>query len=106
MDASATLCAEDRGPLMLAVGWILIALGILTVATRIYFRSNLRHGINWDDHFVVASLVSCVMVNHAKKADPCIDHWDCGGFFPYQIGSNGGWKTHLMPPRRTDLPSP
>ncbi|CAL8577739.1 hypothetical protein XPA_003558 [Xanthoria parietina] len=57
MDASGTLCAEDRGPLMLAVGWILIALGILTVSTRIYFRSNLRHGINWDDHFVVASLI-------------------------------------------------
>ncbi|KAI4247289.1 MAG: hypothetical protein L6R42_009690, partial [Xanthoria sp. 1 TBL-2021] len=50
-------CAEDRGPLMLAVGWILIGFAILTVATRLYFRSNLRHGINWDDHLVVASLV-------------------------------------------------
>lgn len=99
-------CAEDRGPLMLAVGWILIGFAILTVATRLYFRSNLRHGINWDDHFVVASLVSCVMVNDAKTADPCIGHWHCRRFFPYQIGSNGGWETRTVPPHWTDLPSP
>ncbi|KAL9634847.1 MAG: hypothetical protein Q9204_002840 [Flavoplaca sp. TL-2023a] len=54
---AATDCTEDRGPLLLAVGWTLLGLAVLTVATRIYFRSNLRHGINWDDHFVVASLV-------------------------------------------------
>ncbi|KAL9037087.1 MAG: hypothetical protein Q9180_003924 [Flavoplaca navasiana] len=54
---AASDCTEDRGPLLLAVGWTLLGLAVLTVATRIYFRSNLRHGINWDDHFVVASLV-------------------------------------------------
>ncbi|KAL8788441.1 MAG: hypothetical protein Q9213_001664 [Squamulea squamosa] len=54
---TAALCSGDRGPLLLAVGWVLLGLAILVVATRIYFRSNLRHGINWDDYLVVASLV-------------------------------------------------
>lgn len=66
---AAANCTEDRGPLLLAVGWTLLGLAVLTVATRIYFRSNLRHGINWDDHFVVASLVSCIMINDTKTAD-------------------------------------
>ena len=66
---AATNCAQDRGPFLLAVGWILLGLAVLTVATRIYFRSNLRHGINWDDHFVMASLVSCIMINDTKTAD-------------------------------------
>ncbi|KAL8774953.1 MAG: hypothetical protein Q9209_000432 [Squamulea sp. 1 TL-2023] len=54
---TAALCSGDRGPLLLAVGWILLGLAILIVATRIYLRSNLRHGINWDDYLIVASLV-------------------------------------------------
>ncbi|KAL8674500.1 MAG: hypothetical protein Q9168_001092 [Polycauliona sp. 1 TL-2023] len=78
-----TLCAEDRGPLLLAVGWILLVLAILIVATRIYFRSNLRHGINWDDHFVVASLVIGIVG---------------GAFLTKLVQSGGGKHISCLPP--------
>ncbi|KAL8813669.1 MAG: hypothetical protein Q9200_000086 [Gallowayella weberi] len=59
---SLARCGEDRGPLLLAVGWILLSLAILTVATRLYFRTNIRNSINWDDYFVTASLALIFLI--------------------------------------------
>ncbi|KAI4207934.1 MAG: hypothetical protein LQ346_000271 [Caloplaca aetnensis] len=51
------LCQEDHGPLLLGLGWGLLGLALLIVATRIYFRLGLRNGLHADDYFVVASLI-------------------------------------------------
>lgn len=52
------LCHEDHGPMLLGLGWGLLGLAVLIVATRIYFRLGLRNGLHADDYFVIASLVS------------------------------------------------
>ncbi|KAL8695242.1 MAG: hypothetical protein Q9218_000280 [Villophora microphyllina] len=54
---SAAFCHEERGSLMLAIGWTLLSLAIVTVAMRLYFRSGLRKGITWDDYFILLALV-------------------------------------------------
>ncbi|KAI4205260.1 MAG: hypothetical protein LQ350_000582 [Teloschistes chrysophthalmus] len=54
---SAAFCDETRGPLMLGFGWTAIALGIVIVALRFYFRSGLRKGIAWDDYFILFALL-------------------------------------------------
>lgn len=59
---SAAFCDETRGPLMLGFGWTAIALGIVIVALRFYFRSGLRKGIAWDDYFILFALVNQVFL--------------------------------------------
>ncbi|KAL8738231.1 MAG: hypothetical protein Q9181_000957 [Wetmoreana brouardii] len=54
---SDALCNEHRGSSLLAIGWTLLGLAALTVTMRLYFRSGLRNGINWDDYFIMAALV-------------------------------------------------
>ena len=51
------LCKENRGTSLLVLSYTLLSLSVTAVALRIWFRRNLRHGISWDDYFIVASLV-------------------------------------------------
>lgn len=43
---------------MLGTGWTAIALGIVIVAMRFFFRMGLPNGIAWDDYFVLFALVN------------------------------------------------
>ncbi|KAL8779774.1 MAG: hypothetical protein Q9203_001194 [Teloschistes exilis] len=54
---SAALCHENRGPVMLGTGWTAIALGIVIVAMRFFFRLGLPNGIAWDDYFILFALL-------------------------------------------------
>ena len=51
-------CEENRGASLLILSYTLVAIAIITVVLRVWFRRSLRHGISWDDYFIVASLVS------------------------------------------------
>ena len=51
-------CEENRGGSLLVLSYTLLSIAIIAVALRIWFRRSLRHGISWDDYFIVASLVS------------------------------------------------
>ncbi|KAJ5663192.1 hypothetical protein N7507_003923 [Penicillium longicatenatum] len=49
MAISAMEKAQDEGPVILAVGWILIAVPGLFVALRLYCKIMLARGYGWDD---------------------------------------------------------
>lgn len=53
-----SFCDENQGIAGLAVTWILLSLGILTVSLRIHIRSGVSRKIGWDEYTAVASLVS------------------------------------------------
>ena len=55
---SEVYCSDNRGSLLLVLGWTLLAIALATVSLRIYFRLGLRNGISWDDYIIIASLVS------------------------------------------------
>ena len=44
--------------MILTLAYVLLSLAIITVVSRLYSRSSLRHGLRADDFTVVASLVS------------------------------------------------
>lgn len=104
--AAIARCGADRGLLLLAVGWILLGLAILTVATRIFFRTHIRNGINWDDHFVVASLVSPTLIESINTADYRVGYWHRGRCLPYQAGPSRGWKTRFLSSPWRDISRP
>lgn len=54
---SAVQAAQDKGPLILAVGWILIAIPGVFVALRLYCKIMLARGLGWDDAVCVLSWV-------------------------------------------------
>ena len=53
-----SFCDENQGIAGLAITWILLSIGVLTVSLRIYVRSGVSRKIGWDDYTAVASLVS------------------------------------------------
>ena len=53
-----SFCDENQGIAGLAITWILLSVGVLTVSLRIYVRSGVSRKIGWDDYTAVASLVS------------------------------------------------
>lgn len=58
MAITAEEAAQDKGPVILAVGWILIAIPGLFVALRLYCKIMLARGLGWDDAVCVFSWVS------------------------------------------------
>lgn len=58
MAMSAMQAAQDKGPVILAVGWILIAIPGFFVALRLYCKIMLARGLGWDDAVCVFSWVS------------------------------------------------
>lgn len=69
LSSTNALCRENNGPLLLGYAWALISLAVLTVALRIFFRLRARNGMHWDDYFVAASLVSCILTNGVAPFD-------------------------------------
>ena len=77
--SSSALCHENQGAICLAVTWILLTIGIITVSLRLYVRLDIRHNVGWDDYTAVASLVrgsssthlmgSCSALPFAYKTD-------------------------------------
>ncbi|KAJ6003040.1 hypothetical protein N7451_005587 [Penicillium sp. IBT 35674x] len=55
MAMSAIQAAQDEGPVILAVGWILIAIPGAFVALRLYCKIMLARGLGWDDAVCVLS---------------------------------------------------
>lgn len=53
-----SFCDENQGIAGLAITWILLSVGVITVGLRIYVRSGVSRKIGWDDYTAVASLVS------------------------------------------------
>ena len=51
-------CEENRGGPLLILSYTLVSIAIIAVILRVWLRRSLRHGISWDDYFIVASLVS------------------------------------------------
>jgi len=58
MAITAEEAAQDKGQVILAVGWILIAIPGLFVALRLYCKIMLARGLGWDDAVCVFSWVS------------------------------------------------
>lgn len=54
-------CEENRGVSLLVLSYTLLSIAIIAVVLRVWFRRSLRHGISWDDYFIVASLVSSIL---------------------------------------------
>lgn len=50
-------CQDDKGPMLLIIAWTFLALAIIAVFLRLYFRYTLRNGLNADDWTMLASLV-------------------------------------------------
>lgn len=53
-----SFCDQSQGTIGLALTWILLSIGTLTVSLRIYVRSDVSRKIGWDDYTAIASLVS------------------------------------------------
>ena len=51
-------CRENQGPMLLAVGWVLLCIAICAVMLRLYIKMGLHNGVRSDDYTIVASLVS------------------------------------------------
>jgi len=71
--SARSLCEENRGPSLLILAWTLLAVAIIAVGLRIWFRRGLRNGISWDDYFIVASLVSTSASKHDSLRSLMID---------------------------------
>ena len=54
----AALPHDDRGPVVLAVGWGLTAVASLFLALRLYCKHMSRRRLWWDDWVLVAAWVS------------------------------------------------
>ena len=51
--------ADDLGPFLNVITWILLITSALAVLTRLVTKRALQRRIDIDDAFVVAALVSC-----------------------------------------------
>lgn len=58
-DMVLATCVEDNGPMLLAVGWALLALAIVFIFLRVLFRHRYGNGLHGDDYTMLASLVLC-----------------------------------------------
>ena len=56
-DLILAACAENNGPMLLAVGWALLALATIVVFLRIVFRHRYGNGLRADDYTMLASMV-------------------------------------------------
>lgn len=65
-------CNENRGTSLLILSWTLLSLAIVAVASRIWIRRKLRHGISWDDYFIVASLVGIMLFPINRLFSHCL----------------------------------
>jgi len=54
--------AEDIGPKILAVVWVLTAASGILLALRIYCKTVKSRGLWWDDYALIASWVSGIQV--------------------------------------------
>ena len=54
-------CNRNRGTSLLILSWVLLSLSGVAVVLRIWIRTKLRHGLSWDDYFIVASLVGILL---------------------------------------------
>ncbi|KAJ5100639.1 hypothetical protein N7456_006691 [Penicillium angulare] len=80
MALSANDAAQDDGPLILAVSWILIVIPGLIVALRLYCKVTLSRGFGWDDGVCVFSwliqLVYTIMVTKGVQLGVLGKHVD------------------------------
>ena len=51
-------CNENQGPMLLALGYVLLFTAISSVVLRLYVKLGLNNGVRSDDYTIVASLVS------------------------------------------------
>lgn len=54
-------CHENQGPMLLSVGWVLLAIAIASVGLRLYVKLGLNNGVRSDDYTIVASLIAAII---------------------------------------------
>lgn len=69
MDTSNMAGAQDLGPKLNAVVWILLGSSGIFLALRLYCKFLKNRGFWWDDHVLVASWVRDVVDSHQEKVD-------------------------------------
>lgn len=55
---SAEYLSESKGPKILGVFWVMTALTLVIVASRLYIRAGVLRNMGTDDWLVAASMVS------------------------------------------------
>ena len=78
-------CNENRGTSLLILSWTLLSLSGVAVVLRIWIRRKLRHGISWDDYFIVASLVGIMLFAINKDISSAV----------YESISTSKWEANL-----------
>lgn len=56
-DMVLATCVENNGPMLLAIGWALLALATIVIFLRVLFRHWYGNGLHGDDYTMLASLV-------------------------------------------------
>jgi hypothetical protein len=60
---------DNRGPELLAVCSLFVAMAFVSVALRCYVRLRLVKAFGWDDGFMVLALVSCLRRVRNSQSD-------------------------------------
>ena len=60
------------GPMVNAVLWVEVVIGIFFVALRLYTRQAILNNIGWDDYLTVAALVSLPHEDEACLPNPAM----------------------------------
>lgn len=61
-------CKESYGPQLLAFSWAMMAIAVVAVLLRLYFKIRHVNKIGWDDYTIVLSLVRMPIEIFPSKA--------------------------------------
>ncbi len=106
-DPALASCSENQGPMILGVSYSLLAVPIITVILRLHLRFGLRHGLNSDDHTILASLVSRLLAPQSSTAIADCSSGRCHNWDRVfdQIGGRRTREAYLVPATGTVTPS-
>ena len=107
-DLVLATCVENNGPMLLAIGWALLALALITVLLRVIFRHRYGNGLHADDYTMMASIVRtihCTLQSPTPSTAPPLTnsvHQACGitAVILLTLFVNAGFGRHIycLPP--------